>query len=153
MRIQVWSLASLSGLRIWHCHELWWRSQMLHGSQVVVAVVQASSCSSNSTPTLGTSICHTPKRKKKTNCPFLVERGEGRGFFPCLFILKCLEFKTILMPTWYIWGQHTLNAFKSQMAPHFCSKPLWAAHIFHYTRWSYSLETEIEWFDYTVILH
>ena len=24
-RIQVWSLAPLSGLRIWHCHELWCR--------------------------------------------------------------------------------------------------------------------------------
>ena len=28
MRMQVWSLASLSGLRIWHCHELWCRSQL-----------------------------------------------------------------------------------------------------------------------------
>jgi len=28
MRTQVQSLASLSGLRIWHCHELWCRSQM-----------------------------------------------------------------------------------------------------------------------------
>ena len=28
MRTQVHSLASPSGLRIWHCHELWCRSQM-----------------------------------------------------------------------------------------------------------------------------
>ena len=27
MRLQVWSLSSLSGLRIWHCCELWCRSQ------------------------------------------------------------------------------------------------------------------------------
>ena len=27
MRMWVQSLASLSGLRIWHCHELWYRSQ------------------------------------------------------------------------------------------------------------------------------
>ena len=27
MRLWVWSLASLSGLRIWHCHELWCRLQ------------------------------------------------------------------------------------------------------------------------------
>ena len=30
---------SLSGLRIWCCHELWCRSQMQLGSQVSVAVV------------------------------------------------------------------------------------------------------------------
>ena len=28
MRLRAWSLASLSGLRIWRCHELWCRSQM-----------------------------------------------------------------------------------------------------------------------------
>ena len=32
MRMRVWSLVSLSGLRIWHCHKLWWRSQMLLGA-------------------------------------------------------------------------------------------------------------------------
>ena len=30
-------LASLSGLRIQSCHELWWRLQMLLGSGVAVA--------------------------------------------------------------------------------------------------------------------
>ena len=33
------SLASLSGLGIWHCLELWCRSQMQLGSHVAVAVV------------------------------------------------------------------------------------------------------------------
>ena len=49
-------LASLSGLRIQHCCE---RSQMWFGSGAVVAVAVAvaGSCSSNSTPSLGTSIC------------------------------------------------------------------------------------------------
>ena len=28
MRLQVQSLVWLRGLRIWHCHELWYRSQM-----------------------------------------------------------------------------------------------------------------------------
>ena len=28
MRTQVWSLTLLNGLRIWHCHDLWYRSQM-----------------------------------------------------------------------------------------------------------------------------
>ena len=34
-----WSLASISGLRIQHCHELWCSPQMLLGSRVAVAVV------------------------------------------------------------------------------------------------------------------
>ena len=67
MRMQVRSLASLSGLRIWHCLELWCRSKMQFGSHVAVVVVQAGSYSSDSTPGLGTSICHGcgPKKTKK----------------------------------------------------------------------------------------
>ena len=38
LRLRVLSLASLSGLRIWHCHELWGRSQTQLGSGVAVAV-------------------------------------------------------------------------------------------------------------------
>ena len=38
MRSWVQSLASLSGLRIWRCFELWYRSQTWLGSQVAVAV-------------------------------------------------------------------------------------------------------------------
>ena len=37
MRVQ--SLASLSGLRIQHCCELWYRSQMQLRSHIAVAVV------------------------------------------------------------------------------------------------------------------
>ena len=54
----VWSLASISGLRIQRCPELCCRSQMCLGSGVAVAVAQACGCSSDSTPSLGTSICH-----------------------------------------------------------------------------------------------
>ena len=64
MRMQVLSLAPLSGLRIWYCHELWCRLQIRLGSHISVAVVQASSCSSNSTPSLGTSICRQRSSKK-----------------------------------------------------------------------------------------
>ena len=39
MRLQVQSLASLSGLRIQHCHELWCTLQMWLTSHVAVAVV------------------------------------------------------------------------------------------------------------------
>ena len=38
VRTQVWSLASLSGLRIWCCHEMWCRSQMQLGSDMAVAL-------------------------------------------------------------------------------------------------------------------
>ena len=67
MRMHIQSLASLSGLRTWCCCELWCRSQMRLGSWVAVAVAQAGSYSSNSPPSLGTSICHrcSPKEEKK----------------------------------------------------------------------------------------
>ena len=38
MRLQVQSLALLSGLRIWYCHELWFRLQTWLGSGIAVAV-------------------------------------------------------------------------------------------------------------------
>ena len=69
MRLRVQYLALLSGLRIWCCRELWFRSQTQLRSCIAmaVAVVQASNCSSNSTPSQGTSMCHegSPKKKKK----------------------------------------------------------------------------------------
>ena len=57
MRTWVQSLALLSGLRIWLYRELWCRSQMGPGSGLAVPVVWAGSCSSDLTPSLGTSIC------------------------------------------------------------------------------------------------
>ena len=64
-------LASLSGLRIWHCRELWCRSQTQLRSRVAVAVVEASSCSSDWTPAweplYATDMAlKTQKKKKKT---------------------------------------------------------------------------------------
>ena len=68
MRMRVQSPASLSGLRIQHFHELCYRSQTGLGSSVVVAMMQAGSCSSDLTPKLETSICHgcCPKKKNKS---------------------------------------------------------------------------------------
>ena len=65
--MQVQSLASLSGLRIQHCHKLQHRSQMRLGSGIAVAVVKAGGCSSESTPSGGTSVStgEVLKRKKK----------------------------------------------------------------------------------------
>ena len=67
MRLWVWSLALLSGLRIWHCCELWWRSQMRLGFCVAVALAWASGYSSDLTPSLGTCICGEcgPRKDKK----------------------------------------------------------------------------------------
>ena len=70
MRMGVQSMASLSGLRIWHCHELWYRSQMWLRSCVAVAMVWATSCSSDSTPSLRTSICPGCNLKKKVFLEF-----------------------------------------------------------------------------------
>ena len=78
MRIQVRSLASLSGLGIQRCHELQCRSQKWLGSCVAVAV--AGSCSSNLTPSLGTPICCKCglKAKKKVQLTRIVS---FLGFF------------------------------------------------------------------------
>ena len=57
-------LASLSGLRIWRYRELWYRLQKWPESRVAVAV--AGSCSSDSIPSLGTSMCHSCGTEKKT---------------------------------------------------------------------------------------
>ena len=68
MRIWDRSLTSLSGSRIWRCRELWCRSRMQ--LSIHVAVVYTGSCSSDSTPRLGTSICHRygpKKQNKQTN--------------------------------------------------------------------------------------
>ena len=57
-RMWVQSLALLSGLRIWHCLELWCRLQLQFQF--------------NSTSSLGTSICHRcdpKKQKRKKNYP------------------------------------------------------------------------------------
>ena len=41
MRLQIPSLALLSRLRIWHCRDLWCRSQMELGPHIAVAVAVA----------------------------------------------------------------------------------------------------------------
>ena len=65
--MRVWSLALLSGLRIQYRHELWCRSRRSPNHQKTVAVVEAGSCSSDSTPNPGTSICRGCVLKSKNN--------------------------------------------------------------------------------------
>ena len=64
----------IPGLTQWirHCREVWCRLQTWLGSGVAVAVVQANSCSSNLTPSLGTYICHGLGRGERKR------RGRGR---------------------------------------------------------------------------
>ena len=84
MRFWIRSLASLSGLRIWHRRELWCRLQTRLGSgvAVAVAVAVAGSCSSNLTPSLGTSICHGCSPKKGGG------EGERRGLTGSLGLVE-----------------------------------------------------------------
>ena len=70
MSMWVWSLASLSGLRIWCCLKLRHRLQIHLRSGVAVALVYTGSCSSDLTPSWGTSICcrrcnHKKKKIKR----------------------------------------------------------------------------------------
>ena len=62
-------VGSTPGLLQWvgdvACREVWCRLQTWFRSCLPVAVVQAGSCSSDSTPRLGTSICHWRGTEKK----------------------------------------------------------------------------------------
>ena len=69
MEMQVQSLALLSGLMIWHCRELWSRSQMWLGFRIAVVVAQAISCSSDLTPSLGIALKKTKTKKQKIKNP------------------------------------------------------------------------------------
>ena len=63
VRTRVRSLAYLSGLRIWCCHELWCRLQMQLGSGV------GPSYSSDLTPSLGTYAAGVALKKTKNKTP------------------------------------------------------------------------------------
>ena len=81
VRIWVQSLASLSGLGIWHCLKLQHRLQIWLGSIISVAVMQACSCSFNSTPCPETSICcrcHLKKGKQTKNSEQIILRKEKK---------------------------------------------------------------------------
>ena len=65
MRLRVRSLASLSGSGIQRGDELRCGSQTQLGSCMAVAVVQAGGYSSDSTPSLGTSLCQREVLKSK----------------------------------------------------------------------------------------
>ena len=81
VRMRVQSLTPLSGLRIQHCRGLWCRLQTQLGSCVAVAVEQAGSYSSDSTPSLGTSIpCRCSPKK------LYVWGGGGEWVWVCVCV-------------------------------------------------------------------
>ena len=88
MGMWIRSLDLLSRSGIQHCCELWYRSQMHFGSYVAMAMAYASSCSSNSTRSLRTSICHRsgPKKQNKT------KQKTGASFLLCLGIIFFMSF-------------------------------------------------------------
>ena len=67
MRTWAQSLALMSGLRIRRYHKRWCRWQMRLGAHDAVATAWAGGYSSDSTPSLGASICggRGPKKTKK----------------------------------------------------------------------------------------
>ena len=77
----------LGGFRIQSCRELWCGSQMWLGSRVAmaVAVVLASSCSSDLTPGRGTSIYHRCSPKKRKDVQMVSQWIKMILFFFCLF--------------------------------------------------------------------
>ena len=79
MKTKVRSLAAIGGLRICHCHELWCRSKTRLRSHVAVAVVEASSCSSDpirplawEPPYVAGETLKIKKRKKESYACFKV---------------------------------------------------------------------------------
>ena len=105
MKMQVPSLALLSGLRIQHCHELWCRSQMWLVSAVVVAVAVACSYSSDLTPSQGTAICHRygPKKQKKKVVLLVLFLSALviSKLITSYLILQCLPLSNTLLLTLY----------------------------------------------------
>ena len=87
MRLRVRSLPLLSGFTIRHCCELWRSLQtwLGSGSRIAVALAQAGSYSSDSTPSLGTSICCGCSPKKKR------QRTKNSVLNECVFALALKE--------------------------------------------------------------
>ena len=81
VRTQVPCLASRSALRVRRRRELGCRSPTRLGSGVAVAVVEAGGCSSDSTPTLGTSRCRGcgPQKTKKMRYCFSTSHSRAKN--------------------------------------------------------------------------
>ena len=66
------------GLRIWSCSEMWYTLQTQRGDCVAVAVAVASSCNSDLTPSMKTSIyCGYEPKKQRKKLTFLLTYTES----------------------------------------------------------------------------
>ena len=86
MRLRVQSLVLLSGLRIWHCQELWCRLRTRLGPGVAVSVAEPSSYSSDLTSSLGTSTCCKCGAKKQE------KKKRKSGFFHSTLVFSLILF-------------------------------------------------------------
>ena len=99
MKLWVWSLASLSGLKIWHCHELWYHK---HGSDPMLlwlwckpAAVAPIRPLPWELPYAAGLALKKAKKKKKIYKKLKLERGWRRGNPPTLLV----EYK-FFQPLW-----------------------------------------------------
>ena len=84
------------GLGTWCCHKLQHRSQRQLRSHVAVAGVQPTSCSYDSTPSLGTSICCENGLKKKRTWYY----SDTHSFVCNLLLFLLFFFPSICLYPW-----------------------------------------------------
>ena len=119
--MQVQSLVSLSGLRIQHCRDLWCRLQTRFGCAVAVAV--ASSCNSDSTPSLGTSVCYGygPKKGKKKKSKRTLDKWQlmiFSGLIPGLWLWVRLAVAICIL-----FQSHSI-LMRLRLSPHLATRKL-----------------------------
>ena len=114
--MQVQFLASLTGLGIQRCCEPQCRSQKQLRPCFALAVVQGSNCSSNSTLSLGTSICCTcgPKKQKKKcggSIKWIIEPTYCESCVCCNFASHHLTYTSVFYIPYYPLPLYHLNVF------------------------------------------
>ena len=143
MRMQVQSLASLSGLRIRRCRELWYRSQTQLGSLVAVAAATiwmsiCLGCSAKKTHTQNLKTVNYHYFKKKKLCDWVSWRNIDRDWIRGMFILRDFYIGIPLLGS-YLLRQghpacvlHVRNPALAQVLPLFKERILsnqWNVHL------------------------
>ena len=138
--MQVQSLALLSGLGIWHCRELWCRSQAQLGSHTAMAAEQAGSqhclaqqllqgrqllllrpCSvnyprgRNDTTSGQSSHCHSGFHSGRREL-YQVQRTLIR-LLPILFFFLSFSFYCCIWSLWQLQGQGWNQSYSGQLMP------------------------------------